>query len=82
MSGDGGVLDGTTESQPVAPEAKVPERSGGDSRKDQGALNPGYWISHLYGHSPDEERSWSGEEDRKFGAKFSVMLRSGLETIR
>lgn len=41
MSGDGGVLDNTTEAQPVAPEAKVLERSEGDSRQDQGALNPG-----------------------------------------
>lgn len=81
MSGDGGVLDNTTECQPVAPEVKVPERSGGESCEDQGALNPGYWFSHLYGHSPDEGRSWGGE-DGEFGAKFSVMLGSGLETIR
>lgn len=41
VSGDGGVLDNMTEAQPVAPEAKVLERSEGDSRQDQGALNPG-----------------------------------------
>lgn len=74
-----------TRSQPVAPEVKLLKWSGGDSHELRRSRDSELWVRDepsMWTLSQDEGRSRRGEEDGKWGAKFSAMLGSGLGAIR